>query len=68
MGASNPTNGVRLNTDAIDNSAGVDMSDHEVNLKILLDRVVERGELSETTTQRTSGGNDRGSGHISHGQ
>ena len=39
-------NGVRLNTDAIDNSAGVDMSDHEVNLKILLDRVVERGELS----------------------
>jgi len=28
--------GVHLNTDAIDNSAGVDMSDHEVNLKILL--------------------------------
>jgi glutamate dehydrogenase len=33
--------GVRLNTDALDNSAGVDMSDHEVNLKILLNRVVE---------------------------
>ena len=32
--------GVRLNTDAIDNSAGVDCSDHEVNIKILLDRVV----------------------------
>lgn len=30
-------NSVRLNTDSIDNSAGVDMSDHEVNLKILLD-------------------------------
>jgi glutamate dehydrogenase len=28
--------GVRLNTDAIDNSAGVDTSDHEVNIKILL--------------------------------
>ena len=30
--------GVRVNTDAIDNSAGVDTSDHEVNIKILLDR------------------------------
>jgi glutamate dehydrogenase len=38
-------NGVRLNTDFIDNSAGVDMSDHEVNLKILLDAVVTRGDL-----------------------
>ena len=38
--------GVRLNTDAIDNSGGVDLSDHEVNLKILLSRPVERGELS----------------------
>ena len=28
--------GVRINTDAIDNSAGVDTSDHEVNIKILL--------------------------------
>ncbi|MCO4744992.1 MAG: NAD-glutamate dehydrogenase [Proteobacteria bacterium] len=37
--------GLRLNTDFIDNSAGVDLSDHEVNLKILLDRVVARGEL-----------------------
>ena len=31
-------NGGRLNTDALDNSGGVDMSDHEVNLKILLNR------------------------------
>jgi glutamate dehydrogenase len=39
--------GVRLNTDAIDNSAGVDLSDHEVNLKILLGRVVGDGRLDE---------------------
>jgi len=38
--------GGRLNTDALDNSAGVDMSDHEVNLKILLNRVVEDGDLT----------------------
>jgi glutamate dehydrogenase len=38
--------GVSLNTDAIDNSGGVDMSDHEVNLKILLNQVVARGDLS----------------------
>ena len=37
-------------TDAIDNSAGVDCSDHEVNIKILLDAVVDSGEL--TTKQR----------------
>jgi hypothetical protein len=38
--------GGRINTDAIDNSAGVDMSDHEVNLKILLQPALARGELS----------------------
>lgn len=37
----------RINTDAIDNSAGVDTSDHEVNIKVLLDLVVRSGELSE---------------------
>jgi glutamate dehydrogenase len=37
--------GGRINTDAIDNSAGVDTSDHEVNLKILLDRAVAVGEI-----------------------
>jgi glutamate dehydrogenase len=37
--------GVRLNTDAIDNSAGVDTSDHEVNIKILLDGLIQHGEL-----------------------
>lgn len=40
-------NGVRLNTDAIDNSAGVDTSDHEVNLKILLDTLVRSSSMSE---------------------
>ncbi|ANY10208.1 NAD-glutamate dehydrogenase [Pseudonocardia sp. HH130630-07] len=35
----------RVNTDAIDNSAGVDCSDHEVNIKILLDRIVAEGAL-----------------------
>jgi len=39
--------GGRINTDAIDNSAGVDMSDHEVNLKILLQPLVVSGELSD---------------------
>ena len=38
--------GGRINTDAIDNSGGVDMSDHEVNLKILLNRVEAAGRLS----------------------
>ena len=33
-------------TDAIDNSAGVDCSDHEVNIKILLGSVVELGDLT----------------------
>ena len=39
--------GVRIDTDAVDNSAGVDTSDHEVNVKILLGGPVMRGELSE---------------------
>jgi glutamate dehydrogenase len=38
--------GGRINTDAIDNSAGVDCSDHEVNIKILLDAVVADGDLT----------------------
>lgn len=37
--------GVRINTDAIDNSAGVDTSDHEVNIKILLQPLVASGAL-----------------------
>ncbi|NBE51013.1 NAD-glutamate dehydrogenase [Streptomyces boluensis] len=38
--------GGRVNTDAIDNSAGVDTSDHEVNIKILLNSVVADGDLT----------------------
>ncbi|MGZ5472588.1 MAG: NAD-glutamate dehydrogenase [Thermoanaerobaculia bacterium] len=38
--------GGRINTDAIDNSAGVDTSDHEVNIKIALYDALERGELA----------------------
>ncbi len=38
--------GGKINTDAIDNSAGVDCSDHEVNIKILLDRLVAAGDLA----------------------
>ncbi|NMM87460.1 NAD-glutamate dehydrogenase [Rhodococcus sp. SRB_17] len=37
--------GGHINTDAIDNSAGVDCSDHEVNIKILLDTLVRSGSL-----------------------
>ncbi len=39
--------GGRCNTDFIDNAAGVDCSDHEVNIKILLNAVVDRGDLTE---------------------
>lgn len=38
--------GGRINTDAIDNSAGVDCSDHEVNLKILLGGIVADGDMT----------------------
>lgn len=38
-------NGGRINTDALDNSAGVDCSDHEVNIKILVDSLVEAGKV-----------------------
>ncbi len=51
--------GGRVNTDAVDNSGGVDMSDHEVNLKILLRASVDRDELSpaerNTMLERVSG-------------
>ena len=38
--------GGRIFMDAIDNSAGVDCSDHEVNIKILLDTIVADGDLT----------------------
>nr|WP_220359370.1 NAD-glutamate dehydrogenase domain-containing protein [Alkalilimnicola ehrlichii] len=42
--------GGHINTDAIDNAGGVDCSDHEVNIKILLNGIVAEGDL--TTKQR----------------
>ncbi len=54
--------GGRINTDAMDNSAGVDCSDHEVNIKILIDSLVtagkvkgdERKELLESMTDEVA--------------
>jgi glutamate dehydrogenase len=54
--------GGRINTDALDNSAGVDCSDHEVNIKILIDSLVtagkvkpeERTELLESMTDEVA--------------
>jgi glutamate dehydrogenase len=48
--------GGRINTDAIDNSAGVDTSDHEVNLKILLDRAVAGGAITADGRNRILAG------------
>lgn len=39
-------NGVRINTDAVDNSAGVDSSDQEVNIKLLLAALIRRGAFA----------------------
>jgi|GEM_PF-4279732 NAD-specific glutamate dehydrogenase len=39
-------NGGHCNTDFIDNSGGVDCSDREVNIKILLNRLVAQGDLT----------------------
>ncbi len=47
--------GGRIHTDAIDNSGGVDCSDHEVNIKVLLDTVVADGELTAKQRDRLLG-------------
>ncbi|MCG6657358.1 NAD-glutamate dehydrogenase [Halomonas campisalis] len=39
--------GVRVNTDFIDNAGGVNCSDHEVNIKILIDEIVKRGDMTD---------------------
>lgn len=39
--------GVRVYTDFIDNAGGVNCSDHEVNIKILIDEVVKRGDMTD---------------------
>jgi glutamate dehydrogenase len=41
------SDGGRINTDAIDNVAGVNCSDHEVNIKILLGALVDAGDMTE---------------------
>ncbi len=46
-------NGGKINLDSIDNSAGVNISDHEVNLKILLNTLVEKGVLREDEKNET---------------
>jgi glutamate dehydrogenase len=54
--------GGRLNTDAIDNSAGVDCSDHEVNIKITLEKAIvdndlkrdDRNDLLESMTDEVA--------------
>jgi glutamate dehydrogenase len=46
-GTGSPAHPGRITTDAIDNVAGVNCSDHEVNIKILLDGLVADGDLTE---------------------
>jgi len=46
-------NGGRINIDGIDNAAGVDTSDHEVNLKILLNILKEKGFIHEEESRGT---------------
>ncbi|MBF0448720.1 MAG: NAD-glutamate dehydrogenase [Magnetococcales bacterium] len=43
----------RINTDALDNSGGVDLSDHEVNLKILLNHLVQNGEIENQQSRNS---------------
>ncbi|RRS30254.1 MAG: hypothetical protein P794_07915 [Epsilonproteobacteria bacterium (ex Lamellibrachia satsuma)] len=45
--------GGKINQDSIDNSAGVDTSDHEVNLKILLNALLHKGAINEEEKDRT---------------
>ena len=48
------THGGRINTDFIDNSAGVDCSDNEVNIKIPLNREMREGRLEEADAQQAA--------------
>ena len=45
-------NGGHINTDAVDNSGGVDLSDHEVNLKILMALLQQRGVIAADASER----------------
>jgi glutamate dehydrogenase len=44
--------GGRINTDFVDNSGGVDCSDHEVNIKILLNEACKRGQLTRVSRDK----------------
>jgi glutamate dehydrogenase len=46
-------NGGRINTDAVDNSGGVDCSDHEVNLKIFMQYLKEQGQIGSEEERNT---------------
>ena len=48
-------NGGGCNTDFIDNAAGVDCSDHEVNIKILLDGIVSNGDMTQKQRSKLLG-------------
>jgi glutamate dehydrogenase len=62
--------GGRLNTDFIDNSAGVNTSDVEVNIKILLNPLVATAPTTQSAHNQNSAGGrrDRGAGKLSLGQ
>ena len=53
-----------MNTDFIDNSAGVDASDHEVNIKIVLDDVVASGDMTEKQRNKLLGDMTDQVGHL----
>ena len=59
--------GGRINTDALDNSAGVDCSDHEVNIKILIDSLVTAGKVQRRRPHRTAAVDDRRGGRAGAG-
>ncbi len=57
--------GGRIDTDAIDNSAGVDTSDHEVNIKILTGMAERAGELASGRPRRPAASmTDEVAGHV----
>ena len=60
--------GGRINTDAIDNSAGVDTSDHEVNIKILLQRAIATGALAADRRDALPRRHDRRGGRARAGR
>ncbi len=54
--------GGRINTDFIDNSAGVNTSDQEVNIKIAIAPATRAGQARSRRAQEAAGGHDRGRG------